>query len=187
MVSLLRGGLTQEECETLVDPAYSGTALGWRALIGCLSGVLLEGFWEVLHRGGSEGDMVPTPLGNKRGKGGSDAGLRAFRRLDNQAEWQLLVHLPSTPCSQHCHGNSSSIQGFQSVSASRGGLLPSPCSLSPGICLQSLGLGDAISPPPKSLSPPVLPGFRWRTMVLRQAWSVNSEFVSVLGWASCQG
>lgn len=57
---------------------------------------------------------------------GRDIGLRASRRLDNPAEWQLLVHLPSTPCSQRCHGNSSSIQHFQSISASRGGLYPPP-------------------------------------------------------------
>lgn len=83
------------------------------------------------------------------GKGGSDAGLRAFRRLDNQAEWQLLVRLPSTPCSQHCHGNSSSIQGFQSVSASRGGLYPPPVSSHQASASSHLGLEMQSLPTPQ--------------------------------------
>lgn len=83
-------------------------------------------------------------LGTERGKGGRDVGLRASRRLDNQAEWQLLVHMPSTPCSQHCHGNSSCIQGFQAF------LLPEAAFTLPLLLLTSLlpqsdGLGEAVS------------------------------------------
>lgn len=81
---------------------------------------------EILHGGAGEVLFTDLSLGTERGKGGRDVGLRASRRLDNQAEWQLLVHLPSTPCSRHRHGNSSSIQGFQRGSASRGGLYPPP-------------------------------------------------------------
>lgn len=83
--------------------------------------------------------MVNT-LGKERGKGRRNIGLGAFRRLDNQAEWQLLVHLPSTPCSQHRHSNSSTIQGFQCVSASRGGLYPPPAPFHQASVSSQLGL-----------------------------------------------
>lgn len=121
--------------------------------------------------------MVPTPLGNKRGKGGSDAGHRAFRRLDNQAEWQLLVYLPSTPCSQHCHGNSSSIQGFPEC-----------------FCFQRRPFTLLLFPLTRLL-PPVTSAWRCNPPPVSQEpespspagepWSVNNEFVTVLKWASC--
>lgn len=117
------------------------------------------------------GGSVEVCLGTERGKGERNVGLRASRRFDNQAEWQLLVHLPSTPHSQHCHGNSSSIQGFPEHFCFQRRPLPSPCSFSPGFCLSQMGLERQFLC--RAWGPPILLGPSWRHIGQREAWNDN--------------
>lgn len=112
---------------------------------------------EILYGGGA----VEVCLGTERGKGGRDVGLRASRRFDNQAEWQLLVHLPST-----LPPSSVAVATAAASKASRACLLPEaaftlPLFLLTRLLPQSDGLGEAVSL--QSLGPTSPAGFQLET------------------------